>query len=69
MYGQIECPFCLKAVRKQIDIVQAIKIAHEYQLARMIAPLIPSWIWKRKRDDLNELWATYRTRSQTDNVR
>jgi hypothetical protein len=53
---------------ERIDAIQAIKIAHEYQLARMTAPLIPSWIWKRKRDDLNELWATYRTRSQTGNV-
>lgn len=48
-----------------IDMFQAIKLAHEYQLARATAPLIPTWIWKWRRDDLNEMWATYRSNSQT----
>lgn len=47
-----------------IDQVQAVKLVHEYQLARAVAPLIPTWIWKLKRDDLNEMWAAYRSNSQ-----
>jgi hypothetical protein len=42
------------------DKVQAIKVFHEYQLARATAPLIPSWVWSSMRANLNDLWKTYR---------
>ncbi len=42
------------------DPLQAIKVMHEYQLARAVAPLLSSWIWKLMSDDLNSLWKTYR---------
>jgi hypothetical protein len=38
----------------------AIKIVHEYQLARFSSPLIPSFIWKQMRGELNLMWAKYR---------
>lgn len=39
---------------------QAIKVMYEYQLARAAAPLLPSWLWKLMRHDLNDLWKMYR---------
>lgn len=42
------------------DLVSAIKAMHEYQLARAVAPLLPSWLWKLMSDDLNSLWQAYR---------
>jgi hypothetical protein len=35
---------------------QAIKLLHEYQLARALAPLIPTWIYRLSRNALNEAW-------------
>lgn len=40
--------------------LQAIKLLSEYQLARAAAPLIPTWLWHARRDELNRLWAKYR---------
>jgi hypothetical protein len=34
----------------------AIKVLHDYQVARATAPLLPTQLWKRMRDDLNERW-------------
>jgi hypothetical protein len=42
---------------KELD---AIKVMNEYHIARNAAPLIPSWFWKLKRDDLNQVWRQYR---------
>ncbi|MGI2909082.1 hypothetical protein [Tolypothrix sp. VBCCA 56010] len=38
----------------------AMKIMFEYHLARANAPLLPSWLWKSMRDDLNNIWRQYR---------
>ena len=38
----------------------AIKIMHEYQLARSNSPLIPSFIWRQMRRKLNLMWTKYR---------
>jgi predicted PurR-regulated permease PerM len=52
----------------QIDDIQAIKLGYEYQLSRATAPLIPTWVWKSKRADLNELWREYRLQSRRSDV-
>lgn len=36
--------------------IQAIRILHEYQIARAMAPLIPDWLWRREKTELNRLW-------------
>jgi hypothetical protein len=41
------------------DPVQAVKLMNDYHLARASAPPIPSWLWKRRGDDLNERWNNY----------
>lgn len=39
---------------KTFDDTEAIKVVQEYHIARASAPLIPSWVWKQMRNDLNE---------------
>ena len=39
------------------DIAQAIKLLFEYQHARAASPMLPSFIYWRKRDNLNAAWA------------
>lgn len=41
----------------------AVKLLHEYQVARATSPLIPTQLWKWMRDDLNDQWGKYRRRS------
>ncbi|MCY4081869.1 MAG: hypothetical protein OXF54_16625 [Caldilineaceae bacterium] len=36
--------------------IQAIRLLHEYQIARVTAPMIPGWIWNIMKGDLNRLW-------------
>lgn len=48
---------------KKVGQIDAVKLLHEYQLARSAAPIIPEWIWRWKRDELNALWSTYRQKS------
>lgn len=38
---------------------QAVKAYNEYHLARVTAPLIPTWLWKRKNATLNEGWKQF----------
>ncbi|MCB0094438.1 MAG: hypothetical protein KDE46_01905 [Caldilineaceae bacterium] len=40
--------------------IQAIKLMNEYHLARAVSPLIPTWIWRWHRDELNKLWQDHR---------
>ena len=41
------------------NISQAIKAFNEYHLARAAAPLIPTLLWNRKNDALNEAWKEF----------
>lgn len=43
-----------------LEDTEAIKVMQEYHIARASAPLIPSWVWKQMRNDLNEMWEKYR---------
>jgi len=37
-------------------VFEAQRLLAEYQLARATAPLVPTWVWKLRRDSLNEDW-------------
>lgn len=37
-------------------VEEAINALHDYQIARTVAPLLPSWLWKLVQKELNELW-------------
>ena len=43
-----------------LEHVEVLKLWQDYQLARASAPIIPTWIWKRREEKLNKLWTTYR---------
>ena len=42
-----------------VDSEQAIKAFNEYHLARATAPLIPTFLWKLKRQHLNKTWSQF----------
>ena len=45
--------------------VEAIKLLHDYQMSRAMAPILPGWLWKQMEDELNKLWQRHRhARSQ-----
>lgn len=58
--AQIEKEIEVLILSQTLGITEAIKVTHEYQIARAAAPLIPSWVWKLMRPALNEMWKKYR---------
>lgn len=42
--------------RQEITDIEAVKLLHDYQVARAGAPSIPTWLWQMRRRDLNEVW-------------
>lgn len=34
----------------------ALRLLHDYQMARASAPMIPTWVWRIRRDALNKNW-------------
>ncbi len=50
----------LMAKAGSVTETDAVKLTHDYQIARAGAPLIPDLLWSIKRDSLNALWDTYR---------
>lgn len=48
---------------KEVDEAQAIKIMHEYQLARAGSPMLPTFVWRMMQPSLDQLWRDYRCSS------
>jgi hypothetical protein len=46
--------------RSTLENVDVLKLWQDYQLARASAPIVPTWIWKKREKKLNKLWLTYR---------
>lgn len=42
---------------EQLD---AFRIMYEYHVDRATGLIIPTWIWNRRKDELNQIWATHR---------
>ncbi len=57
----IENRACALADKRTVKDIDAIRLAHDYQIARSNSPLIPGWVWNFKEHDLNELWKKHRT--------
>jgi hypothetical protein len=56
--------------RKASDMIQAngspteadaLRLLGDYQLARAMGPPIPDWVWRMRRDHLNEIWRQTRS--------
>lgn len=41
---------------EELTDTKSLRLLYDYQLTRASSPLIPTWVWKRHRDRLNELW-------------
>jgi hypothetical protein len=46
-----------------LDMVKAIKLMHEYQLARALGPMIPQVMFNIMRKDLHQMWRVYQGRN------
>ena len=57
---EIEESACMVLQKETISETEALKLYHEYQIARAGYPMIPTWVWKYRRNDLNESWDKYR---------
>ena len=60
-----KCGTCESQATEQLkvdpgDLYQAQRLLSEYQLARAGAPMIPTWIWKHRRQDLERDWSIKR---------
>lgn len=60
--GQIEQQ-TERLLEKKVKELDAVKTLHDYQIARSSSPIIPEWIWKQRRSELNELWKKYRQKA------
>lgn len=49
-----------------IEVIRVVKLLHEYQIVRAMAPMLPGWIWRRRQSELNELWEQYRQLRDTE---
>ncbi len=49
---------------KDLTEQAAVKLWHEYQLARANAPFIPDWYYNWRRDSLNLLWSNVASRAE-----
>jgi len=47
----------------QVTEVDALKQWYEYQLKRASTPLMPEWLWKIKKDDLEKAWAQIKSKN------
>ena len=50
---------CLLLKQNDVKLEEAIKLYHEYQLARANSPFISTILWKSMRDELNKRWEQY----------
>jgi cytochrome b subunit of formate dehydrogenase len=53
---------CTLQKEQHVIDAQAIKLLHEYQIARAGAPMLPDWLWGVMQRELNDLWAQHRRR-------
>ncbi len=46
----------------QPDQITAFKVLYDYHLTRAVGPIIPTWIWKVRKDELNQIWQEIRNK-------
>jgi hypothetical protein len=49
-----------RALQTTPEELAAFKVMYDYHLNRAVGPLIPTWIWKMHRDELNHTWREHR---------
>ena len=43
----------------------AFKVMYDYHLSRAVGPLIPTWLWNIRQDELNQTWKEHRNETAT----
>lgn len=64
--GRIDEATCMMRKEPDIDLQQAIKLYHEYQIARASSPPIFTQVWTSMRNELNTKWAKYEQPQSSD---
>ena len=54
-----------RALQATPDELGAFKVMYDYHLNRAAGPLIPTWIWKMRKDELNQTWKEHRNGATT----
>jgi len=54
--GDIDAEASRLLAAGKLDAFEAQRLLAEYQLARASAPLVPTWVWRFRRDTLNKHW-------------
>ena len=54
-----------RALKEAPEELAAFKVMYDYHLNRAAGPLIPTWIWKLRRDELNQAWQEHRNGTVT----
>jgi hypothetical protein len=49
-----------RALQATPEELVAFKVMYDYHLNRAVGPVIPTWIWKMRRDELNQTWKEHR---------
>lgn len=58
--GTSEAAACRLLQLPHPEQLDAFKIMYEYHVDRATGLIIPTWIWKYRRDELNQIWASHR---------
>ena len=57
---------CKLLQQRQIEQLDAFRVMYEYHVDRAVGLIIPTWIWRLKRKELNRIWATLRASSTSE---
>jgi hypothetical protein len=50
-----------RALQATPDGLGAFKVLYDYHLNRAAGPLLPTWLWKMRKDELNQTWQEHRS--------
>lgn len=58
--GEIESEATRLRNRGNVSEFETMRLLGDYQLLRASSPVIPTWVWRIKRNKLNKLWKQYK---------
>lgn len=58
--GHSEAAACRLLKSNQVEELDAFRVMYEYHVDRASGLIIPTWIWRLRRNELNQIWATHR---------
>lgn len=55
-----EATACRLLQAQRPEQLDAFRVMCEYHISRATGPIIPTWIWRHRKNELNRIWATHR---------